>query len=227
MKNNILIIFGLILFSGCVKNLPKVDAPSKAVLSFPAQNAACTTGTVISATQSTITFTWNSSANANSYELNIKNLLTGAVTSQTATTNQLAVDLLRDTPYSWYVTSKSSQTTSTTNSDTWKFYNAGLGTLSHPPFPADGLKPTFAQNVTATGGTINLSWTGSDPDNDIAGYDVYFGTSANPAILKSSITDMFLNGVAVSSGVTYYWKIVTKDIQGNISDSGIFQFKTN
>jgi hypothetical protein len=38
---------------------------------------------------------------------------------------------------------------------------------------------------------------------------------------------MFLNGVAVSSGVTYYWKIVTKDIQGNISDSGIFQFKTN
>ena len=123
--------------------------------------------------------------------------------------------------------SKSNSSTTTTQSDTWKFYNAGLGTVSHPPFPADNLSPAYGQNVTATGGTVNLTWTASDPDNDIAGYDVYFGTTATPTISKSNITDKFMNGVAVTSGITYYWKIVSKDNQGNTSDSGVFQFKVN
>jgi hypothetical protein len=231
MKSNLAIVLlasTLIIIAGCGKNHPTgAPDPQPATLTFPAQNAACTTGTVISASQSTITFTWNSAGNADSYEVDIKNLLTATTTTLTATTNQLTVNLLRNTPYSWYVVSKSNSVSTTAKSDVWKFYNAGLGTVSHPPFPADALTPTFAQSVTATGGTIKLSWTGSDPDNDIAGYDVYFGTTATPALSKSNITDMFLNSVAVTSGVTYYWKVVTKDNQGNSSDSGVFQFKVN
>ena len=215
------------LIAGCGKKNDPASAPDpgKAALTLPAQNAACATGTVISSTQSTIIFTWNSSANTDSYELDIKNLLTGTTTTQTSATNQLSVNLNRDTPYSWYVVSKSSTSTTATKSDVWKFYNAGVGTVSHPPFPADNLSPTFGQSVTA--GTVNLTWTGSDPDNDIAGYDVYFGTTPSPAISKSNITDKFVNGVTVTSGIVYYWKVITKDAAGNTSDSGTFQFKVN
>jgi len=225
----IVIAFALVIIAGCSKknNPASAPAPVAATLTFPAQNSACTTGTVISTTQSTIVFTWNSATNADSYEIDIKNLLTGSISTQTITTNQYTATLLRDTPYSWYVVSKSNSSATTATSAVWKFYNAGVGTISHPPFPADALNPTFAQNVTATGGTVKLSWTGVDPDNDIAGYDIYFGTSATPALSKANITDMFLNGVAVTSGVTYYWKVITKDSQGNTSDSGTFQFKVN
>ncbi len=234
IKRYIAVIFtlaGILLSSGCGKTVsggtPTPDPPAKATLIFPAQSSACTTGTVISATQSTITFTWNTSANTDSYELDIKNLLTGAISTQTSTTNSLAVNLLRDTPYSWFVISKSAAVSTTTQSDTWKFYNAGLGTVSHPPFPADNLSPGFGQSVTATGGTINLTWTSADPDNDISAYDVYFGTTATPAISKANIATPSVSGIAVVSGTTYYWKVITKDALGNTSDSGVFQFKVN
>ncbi|WP_448702316.1 hypothetical protein ACFGVR_08215 [Mucilaginibacter sp. AW1-3] len=217
------------LMAGCgKKNDPNgAPDPQAAKLTFPAQSSACTTGTVISSTQSTIVFTWNSASGTDSYEIDIKNLLTGTIATQTVSTNQYTATLLRDTPYSWYVVSKSSSSAVTAKSEVWKFYNAGIGTVSHPPFPADNLSPTFGQNVSATAGAINLSWTASDPDNDIAAYDVYFGTTSTPAISKSNITDKFANGITVTSRTTYYWKVVTKDAAGNTSDSGVFQFKVN
>ncbi len=206
---------------------PQPPSPAKAGLIFPAQNAACTSGTIVSNTQSTIVFNWNSTANTDSYELDIKNLLTGATTSQTSATNQLSVTLLRNTPYSWFVISKSTTTTTTTQSDTWKFYNAGQGTLSYAPFPATITAPTFGQSINLGAGTVNLTWTGSSVDNNISGYDVYFGTTTTPPLLQGGITDMFLNGVQILTNTTYYWKVITKDTHGNASDSGIFQFKVN
>lgn len=230
MRNQSLIIILLTapLLLGCGKGsdnsvIPVVD-PAQAVLTFPLQNSACTTGTVLSNTQSSITFTWQASANTDSYEVDIKNLLTNVTTSQTTSTNQLTVTLSRNTPFSWDVISKSSQSANTAQSATWKFYNSGLGVSSHPPFPADLLTPGLTQSVTNQGNAINLTWSGSDADNDIAGYDVYFGTAVSPPLLKSGVPDMFLNNVSVASGYTYYWKIVTKDSQGNSSDSDIYQF---
>ncbi|OCX50836.1 hypothetical protein BEL04_19095 [Mucilaginibacter sp. PPCGB 2223] len=223
-KRIIILLTATCVFTGCSKKNDTKDIPDPvaAILTFPAQNSACTTGTVISSTQSTIVFTWNSASNADSYEIDIKNLLTGTISTQTITTNQYTATLLRDTPYSWYIVSKSSSSAVTAKSDVWKFYNAGVGTVSHPPFPADNLSPTFGQSVT--GSTVNLTWTASDPDNDIAGYDVYFGTNSTPAISKSNITAQFVNGVTVTPGTTYYWKVITKDAAGNTSDSGTFQF---
>ena len=218
-----------ILLLGCGKGsnpTPQPVTPGQVSLTFPLQNSACTTGTVLSNTQSSITFTWNVSTNTDSYEVDIKNLLTSTVITQTATTNQLTVTLSRNTPYSWYVISKTAKSANISQSATWKFYNSGLGVTSHPPFPADVVAPLFGQSLAATT-TTNLSWTGSDADSDIVGYDVYFGTSTTPPLLKSNVTDMFLNGVTVASGNTYYWKITTKDSQGNTSDSDVFQFKVN
>jgi len=199
--------------------------PSPAVLTYPIQNSACTSGTVISSTQNTITFTWNSANNSDSYELVVKNLLTNTTTTLTATSNQLPVNLDREMPYSWQVLSKSASSSITAKSEVWKFYNAGMGTVSHPPFPAENLSSVLVQGGAS--GTVNLSWTASDPDNDLASYDVYFGTSTSPVMYKAGITDKFLNNVAVISGTNYYWQVTAKDQAGNTSQSGIFQFRAN
>ena len=70
-----------------------------------------------------------------------------------------------------------------------------------------------------------LTWTDSDPDNDIVGYDVYMGLSGTTLTLyKGGIKDMFLNNVPVKSSTTYYWKVITTDSQGNTADTGVYQF---
>jgi len=199
--------------------------PGKSILLFPAQNSVCTTGTSVSSTQTSVTFTWNASENTDSYELDIENLLTKAITTQTYTATSTTVTLLNATPYAWTIISKTSKNTSSvTSSDVWKFYVSGPGVVYYAPFPATIVSPVFNQTVTASNGMTNLTWLGSDPDNDIKNYDIYLGTSStNLTLYKAGVTDMFLNAVPVSS-TTYYWKVLTNDSKGNITDSGVYQF---
>jgi hypothetical protein len=226
MKNKILLLL-LIVTIGCKRENPEPESPAKATLVFPASNALCTAGTVISATQSTVILTWNASANSDSYAVTIKNLITGDVVTQGTNTNQLAVTILRGTPYSWYVVSKSASTSATAQSDTWKFYNSGVGIINYPPFPAAIIEPIFSQIITTSNSMITLTWSGSDTDGDIAGYDIYFGTTSTPPLFRTNYTNMSLGNVPVVAKTTYYWKVITKDTQGNTSDSGTYQFTLN
>jgi hypothetical protein len=231
MKRLIFLLICLIGFScgkgGGSNPQPAINPPAKAILSLPAQNEACTTGTVISATESTVSFTWQTAANADSYELSIKNLNTNAVISRTTSSTSENVILARNTPYSWYVTSKSTKITTTAQSDTWKFYNSGPGTVAYAPFPAEILSPTMNQAVTASAGKITLDWNGTDVDNDITTYDIYLGTTSTPALLQSNVTASILSNVSVNNATSYYWKVITKDSKGNTSDSGLYRFSVN
>jgi len=221
-----IIILPVILLCNCGKKASDPIPPFAANLVSPVQNEVCTQGVVISSTQSTVTLKWNSSLSTDSYEIDVKNLLTGVITTLNTTADtQIDVTLLRNTPYSWYVVSKSNETPATAQSNIWKFYNSGPATVSYAPFPADIVSPTLAQSVTATSGTVTLTWAGSDVDNDIVSYAVYFGTTNTPALLNGNVTTMSLTNVAVTSGTTYYWRVVTTDSKGNTSDSGIFWFK--
>jgi len=202
---------------------PTPDPPAKTLLIFPEKDALCNQGTSISATQSSVTLKWNASSNTDSYDIAVKNLLTGASTTQSTTQTQLAVTLSTNTPYSWTITSKSAKVSATAVSDTWKFYNSGPGTISYAPYPAELSLPTIGQSVAATNGTVSISWHGSDVDNDIVSYDVYFDTSATPALFKAGELGSLIS-VPVASGKTYYWKIVTTDSKGNTSTSDTFQF---
>ena len=203
------------------------DPPAKAVLSLPAQNEVCATGENQTATESTVLFDWNDAANADSYVLSLKNLLTSTVTDQASTISSLKMTIPRGTPFSWTVTSKSSKSTVTATSDSWKFYNSGVGQTSYAPFPATLTYPTNGQVITVAGSSITLTWTGSDADNDIASYDIYYGESSTSALLASIKADNPSLSVAVTANTIYYWKVVTKDSKGNTSDSGVYQFKIN
>ncbi|MBC9914393.1 hypothetical protein [Chitinophaga varians] len=219
---------GLLLVLGCGKDdTPTVPLPGKAVLVFPAKDEACTNGKVVSEAESMIEFSWKAADNTDSYELYIRNLQTADSMMVTATTNKATATLLRSAPYAWRVVSKSSKSKETATSDTWKFYNAGQGSTSYAPFPANITAPLFAQKIGAAAGSVKLQWQGSDADNDIAGYTVCFGTDANPPVYKNDVKDMFLDMVPVSSGQKYYWSVTTKDAAGNTAGSGVYWFTVN
>lgn len=200
-----------------------IDPPGVATLVFPNENSECTEGTNLTSTESDVTFNWNDGTNTDSYQLYLKNLDTQASSNYTSSISQLTLTILRGTPYSWYVVSKNSGT-KTAQSTTWKFYNAGNAISSHAPFPAELVSPDMGTSLSASTNNVTLQWKGSDIDNDIVGYDVLFET-ANPPTNNQGTTSETNISVNITSGTTYYWRIITSDSQNNTSESEVFQFK--
>ncbi len=200
-----------------------IDPPGVATLVFPSENSECTEGTNATSTESEVTFDWNDATNADSYQLYLKNLDTQASSNYTSSSSQLTLTILKGTPYSWYVVSKNSGT-KTAQSTTWKFYNAGDAASSYAPFPAELVSPEMGTNLSTSTTSVTLQWKGSDVDNDIVNYDVAFGT-VNPPSNNLGTTNATEFSVDVTSGNTYYWRIVTTDGQNNSSESEVFQFK--
>ena len=84
------------------------------------------------------------------------------------------------------------------------------------PVPADG-----ASEVEQV---PTLSWT---HDNSAGGitYDVYLGTSATPPLIQEGLTAKEYQASGLESGVTYYWKVVAKDAEGE-AGSETWSFQT-
>ncbi|MBC8054852.1 MAG: hypothetical protein H7Y13_17475 [Sphingobacteriaceae bacterium] len=231
MRIVILVVLTLITAFGCKKGGSKPGTqelpPSKAVLISPAKNAVCIEGTSVSASQSAVLLSWNAASNTDTYEIVVKNLFTNAESKSTSSQPSVSVTLLKNTPYSWYVISKSAKASSTAQSEVWKFYNSGEGAISYAPFPAEIVSPVFDQNINAVNSKVTLDWTGSDADNDIVSYAVYLGTTSSPALLNGNVTVTELSNVTVTANTPYFWKVITKDSAGNTSDSGVYRFNVN
>jgi hypothetical protein len=223
-----LVLFLIVLaIAGCKKKKKAATStvPGQPELITPAQNSICISGTVVSDTESQVLFTWKPTVNTDRYDLVLKNLLTYTSTTVTTTDTKVNATLLRNTPYEWYISAKQDISSTTTQSNGWKFYNSGAGVVSYPPFPADIAFPTFGQIIGATNGKIELYWSGNAVANNIASYTVLLGTTSNPPVLKSNLTESFLKDVAITVNTTYYWRVITFDTDGNYTDSGLFQFK--
>lgn len=190
-------------------------------LVFPHEDSLCTEGTDITPTESTVFFEWEPNNNAESYTLTVENLETNNVEQYQTADFIYGVTIQRAVAFRWFVTYEFQGETK--ESDIWHFYNSGPGVQTYAPFPAEIVSPTMAQSIASTS-SVTLQWNGSDVDNDIVGYDVYFGTEANPSLEASDITDTQLS-VSVASGIVYYWNITTKDSEGNTSESGVYQFE--
>ncbi len=229
MKNTLLIFIVLLILLGCQKDDPDpvliIKNPTKALLVFPYENSECNEGTNITATHSTVLFEWRTAENTDEYELVLSNLSTTEQALYMVSENKIPIVLQRGTPYAWYVISRSGKSDSTATSNIWKFYNAGEGIESYAPFPAEIITPSMAETITSSPSKITLDWNGSDVDNDIIGYDLYFGTTNPPDLFESNLQESVQTDVQVESDSIYYWSVTTKDAHGNSSDSGIFQFK--
>ncbi|MEP1489250.1 MAG: hypothetical protein ABJK28_12555 [Algibacter sp.] len=201
-----------------------IDATIAVKLVFPYEDSLCNEGINLSETESTVFFEWEANDAADGYTLIIENLSTAETITTNTTEIKIATVIKRSTPYSWYVVSNSNDALiEDEKSETWQFYNAAPGVEFYAPFPAAINAPAMAASIpTAT--NVTLNWTGSDVDNDIASYDVYFGTNSSPALNTSDVMATELN-VSVLADTIYYWKVITKDEAGNSSDSGVYQFK--
>ncbi|OYU79160.1 MAG: hypothetical protein CFE23_15290 [Flavobacterium sp. BFFFF1] len=202
------------------------ENPSAALLVSPINNSECITGQEVSATQSKVTFEWNNADFTDAYSVYVKNLNTQQTLQYEAgASTTLDVTLAKNTPYSWWIISKSSASSQTAISEKRKFYNAGDGVVNYAPFPAEAVAPAMSSTVSGT--AVTFQWNGSDVDNDITEYKLYMDTNSNPTSLKGTTSGgETLNDIPVSANTVYYWKVVTKDGVGNTSDSPIFQFKT-
>lgn len=203
--------------------LPDGNAPSATTLVFPEDNTECTEITIISTTESSIRFQWNRVDDADSYELNIRNLETNAILKGTTEAIEASVTLQRGLGYEWFVTTQKEGSEAVGSSAKWKFYNPGDGVQHYAPFAAEAVSPTRGQ-LLETSGTITLRWQAADVDNDIVGYEVFFGTDSNP---RSTLGNAAQNTISanVIAGQTYYWRVKTTDATGNSSNSEVFDFR--
>jgi len=86
------------------------------------------------------------------------------------------------------------------------------------PNPTDGDK-----NVSID---IDLTWTGSDPDNDDLTYDIYFGTNNPPSKIVSKHANSSYYIENLINLTTYYWEIVAWDEHGLSTTGPIWSFTT-
>ena len=207
-----------------------INPPGKSTLTAPANNKTCETGTSVSDTKSEVTFTWGASADTNTYDLKITDLNSSTITNKTGlSTTTTKVTLDKGVPYSWNITSKSTASTTTTASDTWKFYLAGTGVVNYAPFTADLKTPASGSTVTRDGdGKVAFTWDGSDPDTgDTLKYTLYVDTTDGKQTPPAAQTDLTAKtaSVALEAATTYYWRVKTSD-GTNSSYSIVYSFKT-
>jgi len=203
-----------------------IEDPVSSLLVFPENHTECNEGTVVSDTQSKVTFLWNASENTDSYELFLTKVETSEVSNFDVIANSKEISLERGTSYEWYVISKSLESAVTAKSETYEFFNAAPGIVSHVPFSAEATAPENNSIITAIAGKITLNWEATDIDNDIKDYEVFFGVNKEELESKGVQSDSNIE-VDVVSGFTYYWMIKTNDENNNTSTSELFSFTAN
>jgi len=203
---------------------PPNSAPSKvSQLIFPTADLLCI--------DNTVSFQWNISTDADEDPITYKlivgtdRLLTQIVEQRNISSTSATITLDRGIAYYWSVTAIDNQGNEAEPSDTFAFYTEGDGISNYAPFSAALNAPE--NNGLVVAGTVNLSWIGGDPDNeDTLTYNLYFGDTSDPPLLQSDLTEENFD-VIVSTGLTYYWKINTKDDSGLETIGQMWQFDTN
>jgi hypothetical protein len=230
MKKLVYILFLVVFIVGCKDTTDDgpdgnpngaQDDPTGVQLIFPHEDSLCNEGENPTSTESTVFFEWVPNDNAEIYTLTVENRDSGAISQYQTEDFIFPITIERGVAFRWFVTYELQGETK--ESAIWNFYNAGPGIQTYPPFPAKIISPIMAQSIPSTN-TVILQWEGNDVDNDISAYDVYFSANNPPDLNTSDLAASQLS-VAVNSGTIYYWKVVTKDAEGNTSESTVHQFR--
>ncbi|HEU4366467.1 MAG TPA: FlgD immunoglobulin-like domain containing protein [Candidatus Krumholzibacteria bacterium] len=93
-----------------------------------------------------------------------------------------------------------------------------------PPNPPDSPIPAHLSGNVVLDQV--LSWTATDPDDNIAGYDVYFGTDPSPPLAATGLTTASYDPGPLEPVTTYYWRIVVRDVLGSETSGDVWMFST-
>ncbi len=215
----------LLILVACKKEV--IPDPESVLLLAPENNNNCTTAIRVSDQQSQVNFSWQESLHTDEYELVVRDILTNVDQKKLTLRFSSSIVLENGKQYSWWVNSKSFQTENIAKSQVWTFYIEGIPTSSHFPFPAKLLSPENNTQVSLENGVLTLSWEAIDLDNDVVDYDVYLGP--DPDDLELALENLTTNSISATliPDRYYYWKVATRDKQGNISNSDIGVFRTS
>lgn len=92
------------------------------------------------------------------------------------------------------------------------------GPPTPPSVPSASSPANGAANVNVD---ADLAWTCSGASS----YEVYFGPSSTPSSYAKGVTSSALALPRLSSGTTYYWKVVATNVNGS-SSSSVWSFTT-
>ena len=210
----------------CTCSKPSIPEPDPALLTTPENSNTCVPLST-TATQGVVNFGWEEAQNTDSYEIFVRNSITQTEKRKSADLTSTTITLDRGAPYSWWVVSSSDASAVDTKSEVWSFYLEGIQQETFLPFSAQLNNPQDEQEVTLSSGEINLQWTGSDLDDDIAHYQVYIGTDAAQMTLVQDNLIASSYSALLDVGQTYFWQIITVDQRGNKSQSAIQSFTTS
>jgi len=196
-------------------------------LLYPENGSACLDGSIINDTQSKITFLWNASQNANEYEVEIINLNDNYSQKMLSKDRSLEVVLKHGEPYAWTVTVFVDDASIT--SKEWKFYLAGNGIVNYAPFPPELISPRPSARVNLnSNGQVMLNWTSSDVDGDLEIYELYMDQNDGSTLIQTftEVENTIEIGIDADPDITYLWKVLAIDSDGNSSSSGVYSFVT-
>lgn len=226
MMRFVALIICLFLVVTSCKKKSAANPPEAVFLVFPEENSECTTGVSLGEETSQVEFRWNLADNTETYELRVTNIATGTVQTIVSASSSARLPLAKGEQFSWFVRSRNSEVEETVSSQEWYFYNAGSRS-TFAPFPATIITPASSDNVFKDiNNEVELSWSASDLDDDIVGFEVYFSVETPPIdlIRELSSTETSVK-VSVTSDTVYYWKVIVIDEEGNRSDTGVYSFK--
>ena len=156
------------------------------------------------------------------------------------TTAGFAVNTATDTPLAQPIANSYSDTTGLTESTTYYYKvaavdtSANIGILSDEGSgtTGDSTAPSKVLGLTVTpisGSQIDLGWT-TNPEPDVAHYNVYRGTTTGFAVNTATDTPLaqptgnsYSNTTGLTESTTYYYKVAAVDTSANIgilSDEG-------
>ncbi len=108
--------------------------------------------------------------------------------------------------------------------DIASFLLAVGGTNMEPESP-QGVFPMNNDNAVST--RCLLEWTCTDPDGDELLFDIYFGSTDNPPMIASDITELSYLCLPLEFISDYHWKIVAKDPYDHVVSSQVWTFSTH
>ncbi len=127
--------------------------------------------------------------------------------------------LTQNTTYYWKIVAHDNHAHSTAG-DVWKFTT---GTNQAPNSPTN---PIPEDNATDISSSPTLTWSCNDPDGDPLTYDVYFGTTTNPPMVGSGLSEAIYIPGTIEDDTRYYWKILVHDNHSHWTEGDLWQFVT-
>jgi len=98
------------------------------------------------------------------------------------------------------------------------FEKYGAFTIPELVAPANG---SF---LSPAGTTVELKWSSTDADGDPENWDVYFGPSEEPSLVKAAHNAQTYT-VNVAIGTKYFWRVVGHDAKGIPTKSDVWSFE--